>query len=138
MAPPRETRVVATGIVFEEPADPARAFVDALGLLTQEARRALDEARAGHVLLLTFAPFADVDAADGGGVRRYRLALQGPYAVDTSRSATATLLGLVGDHGEDLLAALAIAGVTVSRFDFYAAPHTLELDESIRRRLRLD
>lgn len=136
MAPTDPARIVATGIVLEEPADPAGAFAARHGVLTNEARDAIHDARAGHLVLLTVAPFADIDA--GSGVQRYRLPAQGPHAIDTVGSATATLLALLDEQGEDMIAALAIQGVRVSRFDFYAAPHRIELDESIRRRLTLD
>ncbi|ADB48799.1 hypothetical protein [Conexibacter woesei] len=130
------SRVVATGIVFEEPHDPAAAYAAADGFLTPEARQAIDAWRAGDALLLTHAAFAEID--DGHGVRRWGGPPQGPHPVPTHGSATATLLGLAVGYGEDLLPALGINGLTISRFDFHAAPRRIELDESIRRRLRLD
>lgn len=138
MAPKRQARVVATGIVFEQPADPASAYLDALGVLTEEARAALAQASQGHVVLLISAAFADVDPQDGSGVRRWRLAPQGPHQISTAGSATAALLSLVEHDSEDLLAALRMQGLAISRFDFYAAPHRFEVDEGVRRLLTLD
>lgn len=128
--------MIATGIVFEEPHDPAAAYAESVGFLTPDARAAIAAWRAGELLLLTCAAFAEID--DGGGVRRWGGPSKGPHTVPTHGSATATLLGLVERHGDDLLAALGINGLRISRFDFHAAPRRIELDESIRRRLRLD
>lgn len=130
------SRVIATGIVFEEPHDPAAAYAAAIGFLTPEARQAIDAWRAGDVVLLTYSAFAEID--DGGGARRWGGPSHGPLPVPTHGSATSTLLGLVERQGDDLLAALGINGLRISRFDFHAAPRRIELDESIRRRLRLD
>ena len=127
----------ATGILFEEPADPVGAYVDRVGVLTPEARRALDEWQRGEAVLLTCAAFAEVD--DGHGTRRFTGPPSGPHAVPTGRSATSDLLAFVdGNAADDLLAALGIHGVKVSRFDYYAAPHRIEVGDAVRRRLTLD
>jgi len=129
--------VHATGILFEEPADPVGAYVERIGVLTPEARRALDDWRLGEVVLLTCAAFAEVDA--GAGRQRFTGPPSGPHAIPTHRSATADLLRFVdGSAADDLLAALAMHGITVSRFDYYAAPHRIEVGEAVRRRLTLD
>jgi hypothetical protein len=130
-------RVHATGILFEEPPDPVGAYVDRTGVLTLEARHALEQWQQGEVVLLTCAAFAEVD--DGHGKRRFTGPSTGPHAIPIGRSATGALLAFVdGNASDDLLAALAIHGVKVSRFDYYAAPHRIELDDIVRRRLTLD
>lgn len=130
-------RVHATGMLFEEPADPVGAYVDKIGVLTPEARQALDEWRSGEVVLLTCAAFAEVDA--DGGRRRFTGQPSGPHPIPTGRSATAALLSFVdGAAADDLLAALGIHGIRVSRFDYYAAPHRIEVGDAVRRRLTLD
>ncbi|MDO8187339.1 hypothetical protein Q5424_12960 [Conexibacter sp. JD483] len=127
----------ATGTLFEEPADPVGAFVDKIGVLTPEARQELDAWRAGEVVLLTCVAFAEVDA--GSGRQRFTGQPSGPHAVPTHRSATADLLGFIdGSAADDLLAALGIHGIKVSRFDYYAAPHRIEVGDVVRRRLTLD
>lgn len=136
MALRQPAHVVATGIVFEEPHDPVEAFVRRHGFLSPDERDAIAEWRAGEVLLLTYAAFAEVD--DGGGVRRWGGAAQGPFPVPTYRSATDTLMGLIDGMVDELLPALEIQGLKISRFEYCAAPHRIELGESIRRRLTLD
>lgn len=129
-------RVVGTGILFEEPHDPVGAYVESVGFLTPEARRAIDAWRSGDVLLLTCSAFAEVD--DGHGVRRWGGAVHGPHPIPVRGSATSALLALVEHQLHDLLPALGMQGLRIARFDFHAAPRRIELDESIRRRLRLD
>lgn len=136
MAVREQARVVGTGFVFEEPHDPVGAYVESVGFLTPESRRAIDAWRSGDVLLLTCAAFAEVD--DGHGVRRWGGAVQGPHPIPARGSATTALLGLIEHQLDDLLPALGIQGLRISRFDFHAAPRRIELDDSIRRRLRLD
>ncbi len=130
-------QVHATGMLFDEPADPVGAYVDKIGVLTPEARQSLEAWRAGEVVLLTCVAFAEVDA--GGGRQRFTGPPSGPHAVPTHRSATADLLRFVdGTAADDLLAALGIHGIKVSRFDYYAAPHRIEVGDVVRRRLMLD
>jgi hypothetical protein len=124
-------------MLFEEPADPVGAYVERMGVLTQEARQALDAWRLGEVVLLTCAAFAEVDA--GSGRQRFTGRSSGPHPIPTHRSATADLLRFVdGSAADDLLAALAIHGIKISRFDYYAAPHRIEVGDAVRRRLTLD
>lgn len=130
-------RVHATGMLFEEPADPVGAYVDRVGVLTSEARQALELWQQGEAVLLTCAAFAEVD--DGHGTRRFTGPASGPHVIPLGRSATADLLRFVdGNAADDLLAALGIHGVRVSRFDYYAAPHRIEVGDAVRRRLTLD
>jgi hypothetical protein len=60
----------------------------------------------------------------------------GPHAIPLGVDATSRLIE-IADDPDDLLADLGISDYKVSRFDFYAAPRRIELDDELRDRLTL-
>jgi hypothetical protein len=72
----------------------------------------------------------------GDGVHRWTGTPQGPYGVPLGTDATSLLLERASDL-DDLLADLGISGLAVRRFDFYAAPRRIELDDALREKLKL-
>lgn len=136
MAIRQPVRVIATGIVFEQPDDPAESLLRWNEVITPELRQQLAAWEAGEVLLLTHAAFVEFD--DGSEIRRWTGTPQGPFPISTSASATTELLARAADWQEDLLADLGISGYEVPRFDFYAAPRRIDLADELRNRLVLD
>jgi hypothetical protein len=83
------------------------------------------------VVLKTFVEFR----RDGRHERWEGFAYYG-FRVPTDRDATLDLLKLAGEVDLiDLLADLRIAGLGVSRWEFFSAPHRLELDAELDQRL---
>jgi hypothetical protein len=136
----RGVRILGTGVRVEACPDPedalrqvARAFGDHL---SPEQRADLAGWRAGAVAFVRLTSFAEFDY--GSGVQRWEGTHQGPYAIPTTGSATSTLLALVDSVDEPLLADFGIGDISVSRFEFHAAPRRIEVDPALATRLTLD
>lgn len=83
-------RILATGIVFEQPDDPVMALAGWHDRLTPELRGAIAEWRAGDALMLTHTAFVEFD--DGREVRRWTGTPQGPFPISTRRPASSELI----------------------------------------------
>lgn len=122
--------VEATGVRFDE-AGPE--LVDRQGM-TPERRGERAAWERGEFLYVTATAFVEFDA--GNGVTRWTGTPQGPFAVPVGTDATSLLMELA-THPDDLLPDLGIADYKVSRFDFLAAPRSVELGDGLRDRLTL-
>ena len=101
---------------------------------TPEERAERAESKRGKLVFVTVSAF--VEFIDSDGPQRWMGTPQGPYAISLGADATSLLLELA-DRPDDLLPDLGIAGLHVPRFEFYAAPRRIELEESLRKRLLL-
>jgi len=97
--------------------------------VSPESRADIARARAGDVAFVRLTPFVEFE--DGSGHQRWNGTPQGPYPIALSQPATSTLLGYVDSLPNDLLEDLGIAGVSVSRFAFRAAPRRLDLEPGL-------
>lgn len=136
MAIRQPVRVIATGIAFEQPDDPAESLLRWHEVLTSDLHQQLAAWQAGEALLLTHTAFVEFD--DGTQVHRWTGTPQGPFPISTKTSATTELLRRAADWQEDLIDELGISGYEVARFDFYAAPRRIDLADELRNRLLLD
>lgn len=136
MAIRQPVRVIATGIVFEQPEDPTESLLRWNEVLTPGLRQQIAAWEAGEVLMLAHTAFVEFE--EGGEVHRWTGTPQGPFPISTRTSATTELFARAADWQEDLLADLGISGYKVARFDFYAAPRRIDLADDLRVRLVLE
>ena len=125
-----EATVHATGVRLDECDGSATPRVR----MTPESRADVVAWQRGELVFLSATAFVDFDA--GEGLNRWTGTPQGPYGVALGTDATSFLLERAWDL-DDLFGDLRMSDYRVSRFDFYAAPRRIELDDPLREKLTL-
>lgn len=123
----RRADITATGIRFDECADPEGALAECG--LTPEDRADLAARRAGNAVYVTVTAFVEfVD--DNGESQRWTGTTQPPQAIEIGQPATSQLLAMA-ENLDVLDGDLGIGGYAFSRNGFAAAPRRLEMADEL-------